>query len=583
MAFGGRWLDRSHHTAEKMHVPYGFSRHGAVRLPTVRPGPRGLPSPRDHPSALVTPFGPRPAERLAGRPLERAAARALGPLDALANRLYGWRANPLYQSGTIVIALFLVILVTGLWLILFYRVGAPHASVARITADPWVGRWMRGLHRYASDAAVLATLVHAFRMYAQGRSWGPRALAWVTGVGLLGLLLICGWTGYVMVWDSFGQVLAREGARMLDALPILSEPTSRAFTGERPLPPAFFFLNLFAHIGVPLALGIGLWLHVSRVARPALLPPRPLLYGVVGSLAAVTLAIPITMLPEANPFVVPAAVEMDLFFAFWLPLVRPLGGGTALLTFLGAAAALLAVPLVTRRRKATAPAPSKVDEEICVGCEQCAADCPYDAITMITRPPGGRSEEVARVDPARCVSCGICAGSCAPMGVGPPGRTGRDQLADARAFAAAAERRAGEHVVICCDRGAERWGSALAAEGAAVLPVDCAGNLHTSVIELFVRNGAAGVLVLACPPRDCWNREGPRWLSERVYEDREAELQARVDRDRVRIGHAAAGDRSEAVEALRHFMRDTAALGAASHDPGEVGAECDPVASAVER
>ena len=49
-------------------------------------------------------------------------------------------------------------------------------------------------------------------------------------VTLLLLTLVSGWTGYVMVWDAFGEVIAREAARMLDALPILSEPISRAFT-----------------------------------------------------------------------------------------------------------------------------------------------------------------------------------------------------------------------------------------------------------------------------------------------------------------------------------------------------------------
>jgi ferredoxin len=513
------------------------------------------------------------------RPAERAAFRLLAWLDQAANRLYGWRANPLYQSGTIVIALFLVLLATGLWLVLFYRVGAPYASVARITADPWIGAWMRGVHRYASDLAVLATLVHAFRMFAQGRSWGPRALAWVTGVGLLGLILVCGWTGYVMVWDTFGQLLAREGARMLDALPILSEPTSRAFTGERSLPDAFFFLNLFAHIGIPLALGIGLWLHLSRVVRPALLPPRPLLWGIIGTLVTISLALPLVMAPEASAFRIPETVRIDLFYAFWIPVLRPLGGGAALLSMLSGALLLLGVPLLTRRRAAVAPPPSTVDEEICVGCRQCAEDCPYDAITMLVRAPGGRSDEVARVDPTRCVSCGICAGSCAPMGVGPPGRTGRDQLAEARAFIAAPERRTGQHIVICCDRGADRWGGALAATGAAVHPVDCAGNLHTSVVELFVRDGAAGVLVIACPPRDCWNREGPRWLLERLYHDREAELQARVDRRRVRVAYANASERADALRALRDFVADTAPLGIAAAEAGEVGAACDPVAA----
>ena len=53
------------------------------------------------------------------RPPERLALRLLTAADALCNRLYSQRFNPLYQSGTIVVALYLVIVVTGLWLTLF--------------------------------------------------------------------------------------------------------------------------------------------------------------------------------------------------------------------------------------------------------------------------------------------------------------------------------------------------------------------------------------------------------------------------------------------------------------------------------
>ena len=331
------------------------------------------------------------------RPAERLALRLLTAADALSNRLYESRFNPLYQSGTIVVALYLVLLVTGLWLVLFYRVGAPWESVARVTANPWAGNWVRGLHRYASDLAVAATMVHAFRMFAQGRSWGARTLAWVSGGVLLLLLLACGWTGYVMVWDTFGEHLARESARMLDALPVLSEPTSRAFTGEQPLPTAFFFLALFAHIGIPLAMGVAFWLHVKRLARPMLLPPRPLMWAVVGGLTALAVVWPLKMAPKANPFVLPAEVPADLFFAFWIPLARTMSGGMALLLMTGLTAALVLVPLFAARRGSAAP-PSKVDEDICVGCVQCSLDCPYGAITMFERSniviaPYGQSSE----------------------------------------------------------------------------------------------------------------------------------------------------------------------------------------------
>jgi ferredoxin len=510
------------------------------------------------------------------RPSERLALRLLTAADALCNRLYEQRFNPLYQSGTIVVALYLVLVVTGLWLVLFYRVGAPWESVARITADAWAGNWMRGVHRYASDLAVVATAVHAFRMFAQGRSWGARALAWTTGCLLLLLLFICGWTGYVMVWDSFGQLLAREGARMIDTLPILSEPTGRAFTGEQPVSTVFFFLNLFAHIGIPLAMGVVFWLHVKRLQRPRLLPARAMTWAVVGALTVTAIVRPLEMAPQADAFILPEAVPADLFFAFWIPLAQAIGAGQALLLAAAFGAGLLVAPWFTARRGAAHPPPSTVDEDRCVGCVQCAIDCPYGAITMIERT-SRRSDLVARVDPQLCVSCGICSGSCAPMGVGPPGRTGRDHVAAVREFLASPSRRPGEIVAVCCDHGAGAFAREIKRAGGVPYGVDCAGNLHTSVIELLLRGGAAGVLVFACPPRDCWNREGPRWLHERMYHGREAELQPRVDRARVRIVTVNARERRTAIQALRTFAAEVAMLGPSAPDEtADVDVQCEP-------
>ena len=379
-----------------------------------------------------------------------------------------------------------------------------------------------------------------------------------------------------MVWDTFGEHLAREGARMLDVLPVLSEPISRAFTGERPVPSVFFFVNLFAHIGIPLGMGVVFWLHIKRLERPVLLPPRGLMWAVLGCLAGVAVARPLVMAPQANAFVMPGDIPSDVFFAFWIPIVHRLGAGTAFSAMTAIAIGLLVVPVLTARRGAARPAPSTVDPEICTGCLQCSLDCPYGAIQMITRTDN-RPTLVASVDPALCVSCGICAGSCAPMGVGPAGRTGRDQIAQVQAFLGQPGRRAGQIVAICCDHGAGAYASAIADEGAALYTVDCAGNLHTSVIELLLRGGAGGVLVLACQPRDCRSREGPRWLVERVYHEREAELQARVDRRRVQVVNVAAGERRLAVSALRAFAGGISRLAGVPAEPSEdLQAVCEP-------
>jgi ferredoxin len=490
--------------------------------------------------------------------LRRALGAPLARADVALNRVLGWRANPLYHSGAIAVLAFLLMLASGLYLLLFYRIGAPYESVERLQQQVLAGRWLRALHRYAADAAVAAVAVHVLRMLVQGRSYGPRALAWLSGLVLLLLLFVSGWTGYVMVWDSHALALAAEGARLLDLLPIFAEPLSRTFVGERPLPGAFFFLNLFLHIAVPVGMAGLLFVHVSRLSRPQLLPPAALGAALCAGLFALSLAWPAPLPPQADPLALVPHVPLDLFYAFWLPATRALEPAQAWSALAAAALALALLPWWTRPRADARPLPSSVDPHLCTGCEQCSLDCPFDAIAM--RPvPGARAERVAQVDPARCVSCGICAGSCAPMAVGPPGRSGRDQLARARAWLREHPEATGDVLVIACARSVPPARQ----PGARCYPVDCAGNLHSSVVELYVRSGVPGVLVASCPPRDCAGREGPRWLEARLFAGREAELQERVDRRRVRVVFASSGEAGALREALERFRADLGAHGRA--------------------
>ncbi|HLG05222.1 MAG TPA: cytochrome b N-terminal domain-containing protein, partial [Gemmatimonadales bacterium] len=344
------------------------------------------------------------------RALERPLRRALGGLDALATWSYGWRWNPFHQAGTLAVVMLLVLLATGVYLLFLYRIGAPYDSVNRLAADPWLGAWIRSLHRYATDVFVLAALAHAVRIFAQGRSWGPRTLAWASGLFLFASGLVCGWTGYVMVWDTFGERLALEGGRLFDALPIFSAPQSRIFSGDGPVPSAFFFVNLFVHIALPLFLGAGLWLHVSRLARPVFLPPRLIAWGSIIALVVASVLIPAPIGPAADPFRLAPSTPSDLVVAWWLPISERLPAGIAWSAVLAITVGPLLVPRLTRRRREGPWAPSVVDPRLCTGCNQCPQDCPWDAITMVARHDE-RPTLLAHVNPDRCVSCGICAGS----------------------------------------------------------------------------------------------------------------------------------------------------------------------------
>ncbi|HEX6308129.1 MAG TPA: cytochrome b N-terminal domain-containing protein [Longimicrobiales bacterium] len=486
----------------------------------------------------------------------RLSFRLLARADAWANRVYTSRWNPLYHSGAIAIAMLIVLLVTGIYLLIFYRIGAPYESVARINGQVWSGRWIRALHRFASDAAVVAALVHAFRMYAQRRAWGPRALAWVSGVVLVGIVLASGWTGYVLVWDAHAQVLAAEGARFLDALPIFSEPIGRSFVGESEVPGAFFFLNLFAHIALPIGVGALVWVHVARLARPVLLPSRPVLWGTLAVLFVLSIAWPLRMAAPADLLRMPQNVPTDWFFGFWLPLTQRLPGWSVWVGGLLVTGLLVAIPWLTRPRVHALTAPAQVNERTCTGCEQCVRDCPYDAIEMVVREDG-RAGSVARVKTDLCTSCGVCIGSCPPMAIG-PAATGRDQVAEVRRFLTRHQPGSRDVVIVGCTWSAAR--KEAERTGAKFLGVQCVGAMHTSTVELLLRGGAGGVLVVGCAEHDGRTREGVTWTGQRLFEGRKADLKERVDRDRVRLVEASLGEHVLLHEAARAFAAEIDAL-----------------------
>ncbi|MFN7940381.1 MAG: hydrogenase iron-sulfur subunit [Thermoanaerobaculia bacterium] len=518
----------------------------------------------------------KPAAGAAGPPaIGRSLGRLLALLDRLFDRLYGSRFNPIYQSGNLAILFFLVTLATGLYLFLFYRIADAHGSVVEIQQRVFLGAWARSMHRYSADLAIVAVILHLLRKLAHGQTWGPRAVAWISGIVLLGVVLLSGWTGLVMVWDRQGQQIAVEGARLADLLPIFSEPIARNFSGETPIPSSFFFMNLFLHVALPLGIAAVLWLHVSRLARPALLPPRAVRRYVLALLVVYAAVAPVRLPPAADLTQLPDRLATDLFFAFWLPLAQRVEPLAHLGFWLALFSLLVALPWLWRPRREIAP--SFVDEDHCTGCTNCYQDCPYEAIAMVPRTLAERQHSplVARVDPTRCVGCGICAGSCAPMGVGPAERTGRDQLAAARAFLERERPGPRQIVILGCANGHAATLARLAGPQRSILPTGCGGSVHTSVLELLLRRGAGGVFLLTCSPRDCYFREGPKWLAARVFDGREAELPERVDRLRVEVASFSPGEWPRIVAALGDLEARVDRLGGGTVEAWEPELVCE--------
>jgi ferredoxin/coenzyme F420-reducing hydrogenase delta subunit len=476
-------------------------------------------------------------------------------VDHVFDWIYSSRYNPLHRTGTLASLFLSVALVTGVYLLFVYEIGRPYESMVAIQNDVFLGRWIRALHRYASDAAVIAVALHVLRLLVQGKTWGPRALAWITGLLLAGMMFLSALTGFVLVWDEFGQKLAVAGAKMLRVLPLFPEPPDRSFVGDKPVPSQFFFMNLFLHVAIPLGMIGFLWLHTSKLARAAWFPERKVVWGTVIGFVLLSLVWPAPLPPAADLLAIPGRVDADWFYSFWLPVAHGSPGaglaGAVILTGL-----LLAVPWWLRPRAGKLPPPAFVDPDKCEGCQQCFQDCPYDAIQMVP----GKHPEVhplrADIQPSLCVSCGICAGSCASLAIGPEARTAWHQLASARQLVSSAVGSRPRTLVVACRNNggvSERVRTRLGADGSAeCFEVDCAGTLHPGTVS-YLAGHFGGTVILGCPPRNCVHREGAMLADARILMERRPAVPGRIAQQSVRVLHYSMGEWPRILSAIDAF------------------------------
>ena len=461
------------------------------------------------------------------RPLDRwlaAGDRAVGtvlPADL----------NPFLQLGALANWSFLLAVVTGVALLLFYTpsVHQAHASMLAMDEAPWTSGLVRSLHRYTSDACLAMVLLHALKIFAARRFSGPRWWAWLTGAFALVTLWLIGWLGYWLPWDQAAQHVAEGSARALDAIPLFVDQLERSFVADSEVNSLLFFLVFFAHMLLPLIVGVGLWLHITRLARARFLPGRRLMVWSSVAFVAVSLAVPAVTGAPAAMGVKATSFSIDAWYLAPLWLTDRMNGGWLWLFWLVAGATLCSVPWLLVRGRVR---PATVDVANCHSCNKCSADCPYLAITMVPRTDGRRYVQQAQVDPSACVGCGICAGSCDTAGVGLAWRPGdgvREEVV-AQVERAVAVGNAPRVVFVCAH--AE---PVAAAADALIVPVSCIGFVHMLTVEFALKAGAREVVLASCGDGNCRYREGDLWTRARLSGDRGPFLRRdRVEAARVR-------------------------------------------------
>jgi ferredoxin/coenzyme F420-reducing hydrogenase delta subunit len=454
------------------------------------------------------------------------------------DRLFGPSLNPLKQLGALGFFFFWIVAVSGIYLFIFFDTGIERAfqSVEYMTNDHWYHAGvMRSLHRYASDLMVVMVLTHLLREFAYDHYRGARWFSWFTGVPIIWLLYASGITGYWLVWDKLAQYVALVSSELLDWLPIFGEPIARNFISTGTLTSRFFSLMVFMHVAVPLFLLFLMWVHIIRISRPKVNPPRMLAGLSLAALVAVSLWKPAVSQGHVDLAQVPAKIGLDWFYLPLYPLTELWGQG-AVWAFLGAFSVMIGLmPWLPPLRRAK---PAEVTLDHCNGCARCAEDCPYEAIRMVRRTDNLPFPTQAQVNPSLCVSCGICVGACpssTPFRRSEDLKTGIDlpdyslkQLREKTVAACAPLKGPNRILVLACDYG----GAAGREEGTVHMP--CVAMAPPSLIDYVLsRDLADGVVVAGCAKSACFNRLGGDWTEQRFAGTRDPYLRARVPRERI--------------------------------------------------
>jgi ubiquinol-cytochrome c reductase cytochrome b subunit len=170
-----------------------------------------------------------------------------------------------YVLGSATMVLFGVLVITGVWQLLYYVPTVDHAydSLMYLRLQVPFGWLVHGLHYWSAQAFIVVMGLHMARVFIWAAYKKPRELTWVLGVVLLLLGAAFIVTGAILPWDGLGYWAGEVGTSMAGTVPLIGKflkllmtggdtmgqmTLSRAFVVHVALLPALTILFIAAHL-----------------------------------------------------------------------------------------------------------------------------------------------------------------------------------------------------------------------------------------------------------------------------------------------------------------------------------------------
>lgn len=143
------------------------------------------------------------------------------------------RYSIFYYLGGMTLFFFLVQVVTGILLMLYYRPSAEEAfeSIEFLMTTVPFGWLIRSIHSWSANLMVFFAFIHLGTVFFVKAYRPPRELTWVTGVILLFLIMGFGFSGYLLPWNQLAFFATKVGTDIASVVPIVGEWMLRFLRG----------------------------------------------------------------------------------------------------------------------------------------------------------------------------------------------------------------------------------------------------------------------------------------------------------------------------------------------------------------
>ncbi len=448
-----------------------------------------------------------PKERTRGHQLFQKFSSRFG-------QIYSTDLNPLYHLGDIAILLFTIAGISGIYIFIFYNVNPRHAwdSVEAISNNYFNG-WMRSIHRYSSDLLVIFILMHLLHTLISGKF--KRLVSWISGVISFLIVILIGVTGYMLVWDQKAKLTGYLTAKFFSGLPIFDPSIAGAFLlNDLNVVGGFFKVALFGHIAFSLITIIVIWVHVLRISKPKIFPPKNLIIYATIAVGIISILFPVKSDPPAQVTNLPIHTTFDWYYYFGYYLMKMFSVSQNWAIMIGSGLLLCTVPYIFKRKNRP---PVYIDLDKCDACNLCSYDCPYEAIDMLIK----NGERKAILSPDKCVGCGICIGSCREHAITHP----QFPLLNLNT-----QTKTDLTVFTCSYFPETKFPEELNIVHHKVL---CLGSIMAKDAQKMLDENTQGIALLGC--EDCFYRHGKTWAIKRFLRKRPPVFSKKLDASRVQL------------------------------------------------